>query len=41
MSEGTQDSKKIVYLVRQWWGVAWYRAHVPGLALKNWATTSR
>lgn len=26
---------KIVYLVQHWQGVAWYRAHVPGLALKR------
>lgn len=25
----------IVYLVQSWWGVAWYRAHVPGTALKE------
>lgn len=35
LTEITSDSKYIVYLVKQWWGVAWYRARVPGTALNG------
>ena len=34
MGADTHKPKKIVYLVLSRQGVAWYRAHVPGLALK-------
>ncbi len=33
-SPQANDSKSIVYLVESWWGIAWYRCHVPGMALK-------
>lgn len=29
------SSKRIFFLVADWWGCAWYRCHVPGLELKR------